>query len=234
MKTTLPRISNRSAFAALGRLATIVVLAGIMACSCSKSSEMAQLKAAAARNDPEAQFKLGVIYHEGVLVQQDYTAAAAWFRRGAMQGHAVAQYALGEMYLHGDGMLADEVEAAKWIEKSAEQGYAPAQDELAVMYSNGAGVLQDDSAAMKWATRAADQGLAEAQYHLGLFLSSNLLSTVPLDNVTAYVWFSLAAAAGHEPSQESLATLKRQLTPAQLQEVDRRVELWKRNHAEGN
>lgn len=231
MRTAHFRMSSWSIFKHLRVVAIWTALAGIVVCSCSKTSELARLKAEGARGNPEAQYRLGVIYHEGVQVAPDYLTAAAWFRSAAAQGHAAAQFALGETYLQGEGMLADEVEAAKWIGKSAEQGYAPAQDELAVMYSNGAGVLQDDSEALKWASKAAEQGYADAQYHLGTFLSGQLPGKPPPDYVAACLWLSLAAANGHEASEELLAGLTAKLTPAQLDEVKRRVESWQRKHA---
>ncbi len=53
---------------------------------------------AAEQGDADAQFRLGVMYHEGEGVSQDYTEAAKWSRKAAEQGDASAQINLGVMY----------------------------------------------------------------------------------------------------------------------------------------
>ena len=200
--------------------------------SCSNNSELARVKAEARRGNPEAQFQLGAYYHDGLDVTRDYEAAAAWFGRAARQGYPAAQLALGTMLLNAEGMLPDEAEAANWIRKAAEQGYPPAQDELATLYAEGIGVMQDDAAAVSWATKAAEQGLPEAQYHLGSFLASGAPGgAVPPDKIaSACFWLALAAADGHQESQELFNTLKRQLTQAQLNELTNRTRLWRQKH----
>ncbi len=201
-------------------------------CSCShKHTELDRVQAAAKRGDPEAQFELGLYYHEGTELGPDYAAAAMWFQRAAAQGHAAAQLALGKMQLNGEGMLPDESQGTRWIQKAAEQGYAPAQEELAFMYENGIGVIQDNVEAYRWAAKAAEQDFPEAQYHLGCMLSSNSPGKIAPDLVAACTWLNLAAAEGHQESEELLATLKARLSPAQLEEVKRRAEQWKRTHS---
>ncbi len=201
---------------------------GILACSCSSNSELARVKAAAKRGDAEAQYQLGEYYHDRVEVAPDYEAAAAWFGRAARQGHAAAQHALGKKLLNAEGALPDEVQAANWIRKSAEQGYAPAQDELASLYAGGLGVPQDEAEAVKWATRAAEQDYADAQYHLGCLLSSGTAGEASTNKVAACFWFTLAAADGHQESEDLLNTLKQQLTPQQAEDVKQQAEQWKR------
>lgn len=211
----------------------LVVLAGGLAISeaiWAETNELAQCQAQAARGDRDAQFNLGAAYLKGTGVSTNKAVAAEWFKKAAEQGHEVAQFALGMMYLNGEGLCRDPAEAAKWVAKAAEQGYPPAQDELAVMYSNGTGARQDDPESLKWAGKAADQGYPQAQYHLGFFLCCKTPSTVKPDEVTACVWFELAAAAGHEKSRVFLAALRAQMQAAQLEEVKKRVEQWKSNH----
>ena len=45
-----------------------------------------------------AQYNLGVMYHEGKGMPQDYAKAVRWFRDAANQGNAYAQHNLGVMY----------------------------------------------------------------------------------------------------------------------------------------
>lgn len=215
------------------RAGLLACLIAILNCSCTDNSELGRIKAAAKHGDPQAQFQLGAYYYEGPQLAPDYEAAAHWFQRAAQQGHAAAQLALGKMLLNAQGMLPDEAEAANWIRKAAEQGYAPAQDELAMMYANTIGVTQDPAEAVKWASRAAEQGFVDAQYHLACLLTSNAPVGVAPDKLGACFWLSLAAADGHQESEEMLNSLKTQLSASQLEALKVRVESWKKKHPAG-
>ncbi len=206
----------------------LIISVAILGWSCSDQSELGRLKSKAKRGDPEAQFALGLYYYDGLEVTRDFEAAGMWFRRAALQGHAGAQLAMGKMWLNAEAGPPDEVQGANWIRTAAAQGYAPAQTELALLYSDGIGVVQDSTEALNWATKAAEQGYIEAQYHLGCFLSATNRDGVHADFVSACAWFSLAAEQGDQESQEALANLTRQLTPAQREEVRQRADAWKR------
>ena len=51
----------------------------------------------AARGFPEAQFNVGVMYHNGEGVPQDFGEAAKWYQLAAKQGHALAQQRINEL-----------------------------------------------------------------------------------------------------------------------------------------
>jgi hypothetical protein len=107
----------------------------------------------AIRLDPqnaEAQCMMGVMYHVGHGVPQDYIEAVRWYRKAADQGYAHAQNNLGAMYYEGHGVPEDDAEAVKWYRKAADQSYASAQHNLGCMYREGQGVPQDDAEAEKW------------------------------------------------------------------------------------
>ena len=69
------------------------------------------------RHTRMAQFNLGVLYNDGRGVQQDYAAAALWYRKAADQGHAGAQCNLAILYNHGTGFAQDHAEAIMWFTK---------------------------------------------------------------------------------------------------------------------
>ena len=54
--------------------------------------------------NPEAQYNLGVMYQEGLVVEQNYGKALKWFRKAAEQGDVQAQYNLGGISHHGYGL----------------------------------------------------------------------------------------------------------------------------------
>jgi TPR repeat protein len=54
---------------------------------------------------------LGLRYHQGHGVLQDYKQAVKWLRLAAEQGNADAQYNLGVVYYEGKGAAQDDVMA---------------------------------------------------------------------------------------------------------------------------
>ena len=88
------------------------------------------IRMAAEGGGVEAKYSLGIMYHEGEGVSQDYNIALDWFRQAADEGHAFAQFTLGIMYYNGEGVDKDYKEALIWYKKAADQGYNQAQYNL--------------------------------------------------------------------------------------------------------
>src|ERR1022692_4579856 len=61
----------------------------------------------AVQGDAEAQFMLGLMYHDAQGFPQDYVIAANWVEKAAEQGLASAQGYLGYMYTNGQGLPLD-------------------------------------------------------------------------------------------------------------------------------
>ena len=190
------------------------------------------LKPLAEEGNAKAQYNLGVMYHNGEGVPQDYTETMKWYRRAGEQGIAVAHYNLGVMYHEGEGVPQDRTEAAKWFRKAAEQGNARAQYNLGVMYRKGEGVPQDNTETMKWYRKAAEQGIADAQYFLGVMYDKG--EGVSQDRVQSYMWYSLAASRYSDPDVEkremvvmSRGIVASKMTPEQIEEAQRLAREWK-------
>jgi len=96
----------------------------------------------------------------------------------------------------------------------AEQGDAEAQWFLGSMYYQGEGVPQDDQEAVRWYRQAADQGDAYAQNTLGYMYHDG--KGVQKDSIQAYMWWVLSAEQGFRLAKESLETVEKKMTPAQL------------------
>eukprot|EP00615_Pteridomonas_danica_P009076 CAMPEP_0114357958 /NCGR_PEP_ID=MMETSP0101-20121206/21973_1 /TAXON_ID=38822 ORGANISM="Pteridomonas danica, Strain PT" /NCGR_SAMPLE_ID=MMETSP0101 /ASSEMBLY_ACC=CAM_ASM_000211 /LENGTH=182 /DNA_ID=CAMNT_0001500893 /DNA_START=549 /DNA_END=1094 /DNA_ORIENTATION=- len=98
-----------------------------------------------------AQFKLGVIYTDGLVgVKQDYFKAFEWYLKGASQGNLASQNNLGTMYCNGQGVKQDYVEAREWWLQAASQGHPASHNNLARMYKFGLGVKEDPVKAQEW------------------------------------------------------------------------------------
>lgn len=122
---------------------------------------------AADQGQAYAQYKLGVLYSNGLGVAQDHVAARAWYEKAAKQGNAAAQDNLGVLYHNGQGGLQDDVYARYLFREAATQGYAGAQNNLGLLYLKGLGGPQDNAYARALFRKAAEQGYATAQYNLG-------------------------------------------------------------------
>jgi len=118
--------------------------------------ERTQAKAAteAEQGDVDAQYSLGVRYHEGQGVNQDCAQAAYWWRRAAEQGYANAQYALGFLYRYGQGVTQDYDQATQWYRKAAEQGDEDADDALTDMQTQDSEPLNNRQ--KKWRSGFGD------------------------------------------------------------------------------
>lgn len=112
---------------------------------------------------PNAQFGLGVMYYEGIVVPRDYEEANYWFLLAAEQGFAPAQYNLGNAYRHGTGVAPDPQRAIYWWEQAAKQEFGPALYNLATTFALGEGVPRDRARALDYYRRAAATGHPVAQ-----------------------------------------------------------------------
>ena len=73
---------------------------------------------------------IGVLYHNGWGVSQDYTEAMRWYRKAADAGIDTAMYNIGWLYHKGLGVSQDYTEAKKWYRKAADAGDADAAQRL--------------------------------------------------------------------------------------------------------
>jgi hypothetical protein len=146
------------------------------------------------------------------------------------EGDARAQSLLGLLYYRGQGVAQDYAEAAKWFRLAADQGDADAAFYLGVMFSQGQGLPLDYDEAAKWFRLAADRGDAQAQYNLGVYYAKQAGKP---DNVSAYMWFNLAAAhfAASDPRRgtaiSSRDLVAEQMTHDQIAEAQRRAREWR-------
>jgi TPR repeat protein len=149
---------------------------------------------AADQEHDKAQNNLGLLYEEGLGVEQDFAAAEAWYRRAAEQGLATAQANLGRLYDLGRGVDPNQTEAAKWYRRAAEQENAKSQYRLGTMYEEGIGVPRNLSKAASWYRQAAKQGHGPAERALGTLYAEG--RGVRRDPEKAAKWLGRASARG--------------------------------------
>ena len=110
----------------------------------------------------------------------------------------------------------------------AEKGVPFAQFNLGVLYDQGKGVPQDNALAIQWYRKAAEQGLPQAQVNLAIMYEEG--EGVPADYVEAYLWYALADAQGDSQAPQAKRDIAKKMTPAQIEEAERRVKEFKAAH----
>ena len=91
-----------------------------------------ELIASAEKGNATAQYVVGLAYHGGMNVSQDYKKAVEWLTKSANQGFHEAQVMLGTCYFRGQGVTKDYKTGVAWITKAANQGNAEAQHNLEI------------------------------------------------------------------------------------------------------
>ncbi|WP_051261243.1 tetratricopeptide repeat protein [Desulfovibrio inopinatus] len=115
----------------------------------------AEWRVAAQAGNSRAQHNLGVLYDEGLGVEQNALEAAKWYQQAAENGVPGAAFNLGAMYDEGYGVEQDFAEAAKWYRAAADAGVVDAQFNLGLLYAIGQGVPQDYEKAYYWVSLAS-------------------------------------------------------------------------------
>lgn len=153
------------------------------------------------------EYLLAKSYDEGYCnIKVSKTDAEYWYRKAALQGHALAQYELGETFFTGDGFPIDYVEAKKWYTAAAHQGNGLSQLRLAFLNAEAhfEGLTPDYAEAEKWFTKAAEQNAGDAQFRLGNFYNNY---KTPPDHGKGFIWLKRAADNGHRVAMFDLGRM---------------------------
>lgn len=157
------------------------------------------------------------------LLEANSPGAVDRLKMVAQQGYAPAEERLGELYNDPKGLVpADKGAAFDWTRKAAEGGLAGAMNRLAMMYYEGNGVARDPSLTAVWLRRAAKRGETDSAFNLGALYMKG--EGVPANPTEAYEWMMIAAKLGDKQAAQTAASLKSQLTDAQVAKVHDEVE----------
>lgn len=99
-------------------------------------------QALAEHGNAEASFNLGVLYEDGLGVNQDLALALLHYETAAISGSFKAQYRLGLLYFVGKTVPEDKAKAKHWLTKAAAEGDTDSIDMLKIL--NGASSSKRD------------------------------------------------------------------------------------------
>jgi hypothetical protein len=119
-KRISPEASQRSSVKAAE--ATSTVAGQRSANQRAQAKSLPDLRKLADQGDADAQWQMGVRYHNGEDVPRDDVQAMQWFQRAADQGHVMAQGALGAYYFAARGVPKDLSKAYFWSVIAMAQG----------------------------------------------------------------------------------------------------------------
>ncbi|MFO1412579.1 MAG: tetratricopeptide repeat protein [Burkholderiales bacterium] len=180
---------------------------------------VAELRPLADKGDPEAQYRVALMYEYGKGYREDKTQAFTWLRKAAAQGHPGAETELAILLVMGEGVAQDDLQAFAWFRKGAEHGNVTAQYNLGLLYAKGQGTPRDLAQAIAWFGKAADQGMPLARFKLGVAYENG--EGVAKDPVRAYANYAVAAARDPNPDYAAHRDdVARSLTPAQRKAGD--------------
>jgi uncharacterized protein len=89
-----------------------------------------EFQALADQGNVDAQYFLGLLYHNGFGVKPDQVEAVKWFQKAAQQGDARSQYYAGIIYSTGKGVAKDLPMADMWLTLSAANPKSSYRDSL--------------------------------------------------------------------------------------------------------
>ena len=151
------------------------------------------LEEAAEQANPFADYALGRLYKEGVLLEKDMEKAVFHLQRAADAGNSFAQYQLGKIYL--DEEYKNIPAAVQYLTLAADQKNELAAYRLGRLYLIGEDLPKNIERALYYLDMSAEAGNQYAQYVLGkLYLIGK---EVEQDREKAYEYFSRSAEQGN-------------------------------------
>ena len=151
----------------------------------------------AEQGDLDAQFHLSLRYEAGKGVRADAAEAMTWLRRAASSGHPDARARLDRKSCYGIDLKADVEELTRLLTGRAKQGDLNKISAIAEAYSTGSPCGEDLEKAAKWFRRITELSTAEGLRLYARILASQADETAHVAFL-AHIYFSLAAAAGHQ------------------------------------
>lgn len=156
-----------------------------------------------AKNDPEAQCMMGVIYLEGTGVRKNIPKAVEYLKKAAAVDNPEAMYRLACLLEKGtisesEERSADIEKAMQYYKKATIEGHLNALTDLAFLLENGKYVAKDMKEAYKLLKIAAKKNFPRALNNLGImFFKSPAPQGNDSNDKKAFEYFQRAADQGY-------------------------------------
>ena len=154
----------------------------------------------AKKNDPDALCRLGQLYKQGKIVEQDYKIAYEYFFKSESP---LATFELSTMYEDGLYVPKDLDKSLSYLIQASEKGCDIASNNLGYKYLKGLGVPVDYEKAFKYLSKAADKN-ASAAFQLGIAYKYGVYG-VNKDTYLARKFLEKAVSLGNEEAKMHLS-----------------------------
>ncbi|AZL89662.1 Sel1-like repeat-containing protein [Megavirus baoshan] len=118
------------------------------------------------QGDLYSQYKLGMLYYDGIHIPININEAIKWFLMAANQGCDISQNELGIIYFEGKYVNMDLSQAHKWFKIASKQGFNAAKYNLGCIYNRKDFTRYNCQKAIKWYTKTANDGYIVSQKRL--------------------------------------------------------------------
>jgi len=150
----------------------------------------------------DAQFRLALLYHNGLAGPPNKRIALELFSSAAENGHARAKIALGDIYMEGDGVSSDCQKASSYFKCAMEEGDTLAQLKLARIHLKGLCGPPNYKLAYELLIPLAEAGNPHAQFAIGRMYQQG--DGVSKDMNKAEMWIKRAAKNGSQAAANIL------------------------------
>jgi TPR repeat protein len=174
-------------------------------------------------NDGRVQVSKAFFFHNGIIVEHDYTKASKLYQEALVLGNNTAMNNLATMYGYGLGVPENHLEEVRLLKLAVEGNNAIAMTNLGIMYEKGTYVIQDYEEAIKLYQKAASLNNSDSDayfchammYIEGRGVEKNnttaielLQKSCDLDNPLAMVYLAKIYANGEYVAQNYAKTLE--------------------------
>ena len=162
------------------------------------------IKKAAELGCNRAQERLGEIYHNGELGEEESPKKSfKWYLKAAENGISSAQFYIGYFYANGYGVKKNTKLSFEWYSNAAEQNNPAALNNLAICYKYGKGTTIDLTKAIYYYEESAKLGNIKAQKNLALCYKMG--TGVERSPSKVFYWTLKAAENGDIESMRKIA-----------------------------
>lgn len=158
----------------------------------------------AEEGDADAMNEMGVLYHNGRGVEQDFKEALSWYNKAIEKNSIDAWVNAGILYDFGQGVDTNHNHATSLFIMAAELGNEWAKKNI-IFYPKGESTPIDFKEVIAWFKGAADRGDSDAMYYIGLLYERR--EDKEWNSEDAVLWYRKAADLGNADAMYRLGVL---------------------------
>lgn len=148
----------------------------------------------AKKNDPLANYYLGMMSLNGLGMKKDVDIAYDAFNKSALELEPASIYMMGICHLNGWGVSKNETKAFEYFQSAAERKYHEALLKVAECYEIGLGISKNETKALKIYAELAKNEDAFSAYKIGVAYLEG--KGVPKSPESAFTWLNKALSYG--------------------------------------